>query len=293
MTLAPLLRSMANASSSSPASTPRANVDAQFFGLWLDRSMTHSAAMFQDGDDLHTAQTRKTDYLLAAARCHNARRVLDIGCGWGASLERMVTHFNVQRPVGLTPSVVQAQWAGTHRPARIQVRTEGWQEHETLGAYDAIVSTGALEHLCHVDWPRERRASSLRRFFEKGRCWLKPGSRMAIQTIVQGNRRSDQPAHVDTPLALAHVATDREPASIGEIIDATHGLFEIIRLRNDPEHYARTCRDWALALARCRGAAIMLIGEATVAYYERHLRALQTQFETGRAGLARVILQAI
>lgn len=293
MTPAPLLKSMANASREQPADNPPSAADAQFFGLWLDRSMSHSAAMFQDGDGLYAAQTRKVDYLLAAARCHNARRVLDIGCGWGAALERMVTHFNVQRPVGLTPSSVQAQWASSHRPARIQLRTENWQQHETLGSYDAIVSTAALEHLCRASWPREKRNAVFRQFFEKCRHWLKPGGRMALQTIVQGNRRSDQPMLVDTPPTLAPDPADHGPAHVGEIIDATHGLFDIVRLRNDPEHHARTCNEWGLALARCRSTAVALVGVEIVGHYERHLHALQRQFEAGRAGLARLVLQAI
>jgi cyclopropane-fatty-acyl-phospholipid synthase len=269
------------------------DVDHQFFSLWLDRTMSQSAAMFQDGDDLHTAQIRAIDYLLAAARCHNTRRALDIDCGWGGTLDRMVTHSNVQRPVGLTLNAAQARWVASHRPARIQLRLECWQEHETLVPYDAIVSIGALERLFRPDWQREQRASIIRRFFEKCRHWLKPGGRMALQTITHGNRRSDRPVLAGALYAIADGAADSDPARVSEIIDATHGLFEIIRLRNDPEHYARTCDAWMSAIEQRRAAAVALVGADVVENHERHLRALRRQFETGRAGLARVVLQAI
>jgi len=70
-------------------------------------------------------------------------------------------------------------------------------------------------------------------------------------------------------------------------------LFEIIRLRSDAEHCVRTCDAWSLALDRCRTAAVALVGTDVVTRYEHHLRALRRQFETGQAGLARLVLQAI
>jgi len=293
MTMVSLLGAEANLDRPACANGMFADVDAQFFALWADRSVSHSAAMFQDGDDLHSAQARKNDYLLSAAGCHTAHRVLDIGCGWGAALERMVTHFNVHRPVGLAASPTQAEWVRAHRPARIRVRAESWQEHESVASYDAIISVGALEQLCKIGWSNAQRSAMLRLFFEKCRRWLKAGRRMALQTVVQGSRGSDRPLLADLPLTSTRTSEESSPARIGEIVDAAYGLFEIVRLRNDPDHYIRTCDEWAMSLARCRHAAVALVGSDTVAHYERSLHRLRDQFEGGHTGLARVVLQAI
>ena len=63
-----------------------------FFGLWLGPERIYSAALYEDGDDLDTAQTRKLDHHIAAAQAGGKERVLDIGCGWGAMLRRVVGH---------------------------------------------------------------------------------------------------------------------------------------------------------------------------------------------------------
>ena len=63
-----------------------------FFKLVLDPELIYSCALFQDGDTLEQAQTRKLDHHIEAAAATGARRVLDIGCGWGAMLRRLSDH---------------------------------------------------------------------------------------------------------------------------------------------------------------------------------------------------------
>ena len=64
-----------------------------FFRLWLDNSMTYSCALWDDAnknDTLEAAQWRKIDWHIDQAGAKNATRVLDIGCGWGSTLTRLV-----------------------------------------------------------------------------------------------------------------------------------------------------------------------------------------------------------
>lgn len=293
MTLARLRHSTRGGHEPSRAAANQSDVDNAFFALWLDPSMTFSSALFQEGDDLHAAQIRKLDYLLAAARCHNARRVLDIGCGWGSALERMVTHFNVQRPVGLTANKAQVHWAATHRPARIQIRDENWDDHDTVVPYDAVLSIGTLPHLIRPGLLREERVRAYRRFFDKCRRLLKPDGRLVLQSITQGNRQLDRQAVTDTRFILQEIVAASDFPHVGEVIDATYGLFDVIRLRNDPEHYARTCRAWAKALEARRPAAIAIAGADTTMRYLRYFQVSQHHFECGYQGLARIVLRAI
>jgi cyclopropane-fatty-acyl-phospholipid synthase len=62
-----------------------------FYALWLDDTLTYSCGLWYEADDpndLAGAQRRKLDFHLAEAGASRARRLLDIGCGWGSLLER-------------------------------------------------------------------------------------------------------------------------------------------------------------------------------------------------------------
>src|SRR5262249_28276009 len=76
----------------------------EFYRLWLDRDMVYSCALFGPGDTLERAQERKLDFHVEQARAARARKVLEIGCGFGALLRRLVSVHGVERAVGLTLS---------------------------------------------------------------------------------------------------------------------------------------------------------------------------------------------
>src|SRR5688572_16594443 len=78
------------------------DVSNDFYRLWLDRNMLYSCALWEEGDDLDQAQVRKMDYLIEAARAAGQERVLDVGCGWGAVLRRLVSVHGVKHARGLT-----------------------------------------------------------------------------------------------------------------------------------------------------------------------------------------------
>ena len=51
---------------------------------------------------------------------------------------------------------------------------------------------------------------------------------------------------------------------IWEPIAAAEGMFELLALRNDSDHYYRTLRIWDDNLAACHDQAVALVGEPTV-----------------------------
>ncbi len=53
----------------------------ELFELFLDPTLTYSAAWFEPGDDLRAAQQRKIDGILDLARVGPGMRVLEIGPG--------------------------------------------------------------------------------------------------------------------------------------------------------------------------------------------------------------------
>ncbi|WP_322521761.1 cyclopropane-fatty-acyl-phospholipid synthase family protein [Guyparkeria halophila] len=147
-----------------------------FYRLWLDESMTYSAAVFAEPDEsLATAQQRKYDRLLDRLETRPGNRLLEIGCGWGGLAETAARRgLEVD---GLTLSTEQLAYgrdrlasAGLDDRARLQL-TDYRDQH---GRFDHIVSIEMFEAVGERYWPT---------FFQTVHDRLKPGGRAAIQVI--------------------------------------------------------------------------------------------------------------
>src|ERR1700730_12135649 len=68
----------------------------EFFRLVLGPEMIYSCALFDNVEGLDAAQQLKLDPHIEAAGAAGTARVLDIGCGWGAMLRRLVKHAGVK-----------------------------------------------------------------------------------------------------------------------------------------------------------------------------------------------------
>jgi cyclopropane-fatty-acyl-phospholipid synthase len=174
------------AGASSEAIEHHYDVGNEFYRLWLDETMTYSCALWAEGDTLERAQLRKLDHLIEGARAGGADRVLDVGCGWGALLVRLVELHGVKHATGLTLSRAQAEAVAALQDERIDVRVENWAEHEPGERYDAIISIGAFEHFARFGMTRRERVAAYRKFFAF--CWelLPPGGRLVLQTNAKG-----------------------------------------------------------------------------------------------------------
>ena len=103
------------------------------FKLFLDPSLTYSAAWFEPGDDLAAAQLRKIDAILDLARVRPGMRVLEIGSGWGALAMRAARTRDVHVTT-LTLSEAQRELAIRRIAAaglsqRIDVLLEDYRQH--------------------------------------------------------------------------------------------------------------------------------------------------------------------
>src|SRR6202046_4031589 len=120
-----------------------------FFRLFLDPTQTYSCAYFErDEMTLAEGQLAKIDLSLSKLSLEPGMTLLDVGCGWGATLRRAIEKYDVN-VIGLTLSKNQALHVqkafDALDPARSrEVRLEGWEQfHEPV---DRIVSIGAFEH---------------------------------------------------------------------------------------------------------------------------------------------------
>ncbi|MGQ4596632.1 cyclopropane mycolic acid synthase family methyltransferase [Nocardia sp. R6R-6] len=259
------------------------DVSDAFYALFLDPSMTYSCAYFERPDmTLEQAQYAKIDLALRKLDLRPGMRLLDVGCGWGATMVRAATEYGA-RVVGLTLSRNQYDHVRTmidrKRLADVEVRLQGWEEYDD--DVDRIVSIGAFEHFRRERYPT---------FFERCHRMLPPGGRMLLHTIVGYTldelRRRNIP--VTREHALFHIFIKREifpggqlpqPAEVTRCAGrAGFGTEKIQELRL---HYARTLDCWAQALRAHRAEAIAIASEAV---YERYLKYLTGSAANFRSG---------
>lgn len=268
--------------------------DSEFFALWLGETMTYSSAMWRGPrDDLCSAQLRKIDYVANQARAAGARRVLDIGCGWGGTMSRLVEAHDVQEVLGVTLSKVQADYVSALRDPRFVVRCEDWRAFDEEEAFEAIVSLGVIEHFVNMGAEKHVRERVFREFFERCSGWLVRGGRLVVQTMVQGQVPLDRRGARDLRLVLTKMYPNAGPPSLTELVNACTGLFEILTIRNDRMDYMRTMLAWRENLWRNRQRAVELVGDELVHTHERYFDGMARYFARGQAELLRLSLAAL
>ena len=69
----------------------------EFFGLWLDKTLTYSSAIFDERNkDLTNAQNNKYQKLIDLIKPNNGDKILEIGCGWGGFAEYLGKKYDVK-----------------------------------------------------------------------------------------------------------------------------------------------------------------------------------------------------
>ncbi len=147
-----------------------------FYRLWLDPTMTYSAALFaQPGEPLDVAQGRKYQRVLDRLNAAPGAHILEIGCGWGGFAEHAARRgFRV---TGITLSAEQlahakARIAAAGLADRVELRLQDYRD--VADSYDHVVSIEMFEAVGEEYWPD---------YFAALRRVLKPGGRASLQVI--------------------------------------------------------------------------------------------------------------
>ena len=256
-----------------------------FYQLFLDRTMTYSCAYFQQDDlTLEEAQLAKIDLSLSKCRLKPGMHLLDVGCGWGATVMRAVETLGVSA-TGLTLSKNQHAYASSLTKNRSEANflLKGWEEFDE--PVDRIVSIGALEH-----FRMERYAA----FFGRCRELLPDDGWMMIHSIIRGNQDTLQPGQSNVDAGLIEYArmlgTDIFPGGQlppREVVvhRAEAEGFALHRMQSLRPHYARTLDKWADSLQANRERAIELTSLANYDLYVRYLTSSAHYFRTGHLDL--------
>lgn len=264
--------------------------DTAFFSLWLDETLSYSAARWraphgkgEKAASLAAAQVAKIDFHLDAVRLPAGASVLDVGCGWGAVLERAVTQRGAARAVGLTLSQDQYDHVAAKNIPGIEVRLEDFFAYDTTDPFDAVVSIGAFEHFARPSMGREEKIAVYRVFFEACRRLMKKGGYLSLQTIVWDGVSFEE-AKQWIPQA---VFPESDIPFIEEVVSASHESFRLEYLENQREDYIDTLEAWIENLRAARATVLERWGEEKYKFFEDYLRNSKLAFQRRKNSLAR------
>lgn len=149
----------------------------EFYGLWLDETMSYSSAIFKPGvNDLASAQREKYRALATAMQLQPDHHVLEIGCGWGGFAEYAAGEIGC-RVTGITISQQQLDYARA-RMARaglsdkVELRFQDYRDVDEK--FDRVASIEMFEAVGEAYWPA---------YFKQVHDVLRPGGKAGLQII--------------------------------------------------------------------------------------------------------------
>lgn len=264
-----------------------------FFRLFLDETQTYSCAYFERDDmSLHEAQLAKIDLSLGKLNLEPGMTLLDIGCGWGATMKRAIETYDVN-VIGLTLSRNQAAHVEKlladipgDRDRRVELR--GWEEFDE--PVDRIVSVGAFEHFGYDRYPA---------FFEMANRAMPDDGRMLLHTITRAGPEEREELKLPVTMTLLKftkfIGDEIFPGGqipvIAEVEKfSTEAGFRIERIHKLREHYAKTLDIWAATLEARHEEAVALQSEEMYERYMKYLTGCANFFHKGYTNLCQFTL---
>lgn len=255
-----------------------------FFRLFLDPTQTYSCAYFERDDmTLEEAQIAKIDLSLGKLGLQPGMTLLDVGCGWGATLRRAIERYDVNA-IGLTLSRNQQAHVQKTFDAMDTARTrkallQGWEQfHEPV---DRIVSIGAFEHFGFDRYDD---------FFKMAYEALPADGVMLLHTIVQASKEEVEERGL--PITMRHlkffkfIMDEIFPGGRLPSVDlvkehATKAGFQVQLVQPLRLHYARTLDIWSAALQARKDEAIAIQSQEVYDRYMKYLTGCADLFREG------------
>ena len=252
-----------------------------FFGLFQDPSRTYSCAYFEREDmTLEEAQVAKVDLNLDKLDLKPGMTLLDVGCGWGATMKRAMERYDVN-VIGLTLS--KNQHAYTERLLSTvdtdrshQVLLRGWEQFSD--PVDRIVSIEAFEHFGFERYDD---------FFKNAFNILPDDGRMTIQSSTgfhpydlaeRGKKLTFELARFVKFIITEIFPGGRIPTAKMMVEHGEKAGFVVPEYLSLQTHYVRTLRTWADTLEAKKDEAIAMTSEEVYNRYMKYLRGCQHYF---------------
>lgn len=269
---------------------------AAFFSLWLDPNLVYSAGLWDDeapdpdGTALDRAQRRKLDFY--GARMPPAARVLDLGCGWGGTLGRLLDGWGATRGDGITLSPDHEAYCRRRFDGdeRATVSLAGWDDFETDARYDTIISLEAIEHFARDLSSRRERHEIYTRFFERAHRWLEGSGVLFLQSsCIEG--AAEVGSGPIANLIRSDIYPESLPPYLSELLITAAPYFSLEHIRCSATEHANTLRAWHLGLRRSRAEIERRFGTEAYRRYVQYVSACEHIFRTGEWTVAFMVLR--
>lgn len=209
-----------------------------FYRLWLDSTMTYSAAMFEGAAARSLADAQNTKYarILSELRLQLGSHILEIGCGWGGFAEMAARAGHRVTAVSLSDqqtAYARARIARAGLANRVEFRIQDYRD--VTGRFDGIASIEMFEAVGERYWPI---------YFQTVRDALKPGARAALQTITIADDRFEQYRQT-SDFIQQFIFPGGMLASPSRFVGVARALgLEVDALLSFGHDYAETLRRW-------------------------------------------------
>ncbi|GAB4843086.1 hypothetical protein Ancab_013065 [Ancistrocladus abbreviatus] len=245
------------------------------FGLFLDKTMTYSSAVFKSADeDLKVAQLRKISSLIEKARIEKKHELLEIGCGWG-SLALEVVKRTGCRYTGITLSEEQLKFAEKRvQEAGLQDRIRfllcDYRQLPDVQKYDRIISCEMLEAVGH---------EYMEEFFGRCESILAENGLLVLQFISIPDERYDE-YRQSSDFIKEYIFPGGCLPSLSRVTSAMAAASRLCveHLENIGIHYHQTLRHWRKNFVECKGKILSL------GFDEKFIRTWEYYFDYCAAG---------
>jgi cyclopropane-fatty-acyl-phospholipid synthase len=267
----------------------------ELFALFLDETMTYSAALFATNADgtpraaehlLTQGQRRKIDALLDRAGVGPGGRLLEVGTGWGELAIRAGQRGATVVTVTLSreqQALAERRIADAGLAGRVRVELRDYRDLE--GTFDAICSCEMIEAVGERYWDE---------YFAVLDRHLAPGGRIALQTITMPHDRL-----LATRGTYTWIQKYIFPGGLLPSLTAIENSLARTRLRitgrtDFGPHYAETLRIWRDRFGANAGQVAELgFDEVFTRMWTFYLCYSEAGFRSGYIGVSQLTLARI
>ena len=213
----------------------------EFYQLWLDPTMTYSAAFFkEDSYTLEQASIEKLDRICRKLKVNKSDSLLEIGTGWGSFAIHAAKNYGC-RVTTTTISDKQFEYV------KKRIKEEKLESRITLlnsdyrklsGQYDKIVSIEMIEAVGYQYIPE---------YFRKVSSLLKSDGLMALQGITFNDQGFDR-YKKSVDLIKKYIFPGSCLISVNQITEVIKEKTDlnIVNFEDITAHYAETLKRWRL-----------------------------------------------
>lgn len=270
------------------------DVSNDFFRLWLDKRMIYTCALFEETEDLETAQFNKLKWFHEAVKANPSKRLLDIGCGWGGTIEFFSQEMGLKDVTGITLSRAQYSEIKAKFIPGLSVECVSYTDYQPKEKFDAIVSIGMFEHIATPEQARTGEHISIYRdYFRRAWEWTNPGSWFGLQSVIGFRVPRDRHDVQEISWVTSNIFPGAITPRLETVVASVNPYWEVMEVKTRREHYAKTTAEWLRRLQNNQALIRQSWGDEKFLEYERYLSACIMAFKKGYQSLVQIALRRV